>query len=74
MHPILPLSTYRIFDIEKAFRTLQTGKSMGKIVVVPNEGDQAKVTKNTLSAIIYSSLIVHSSGCRAQDQFHSPAT
>ncbi|CAI7594036.1 unnamed protein product [Penicillium glandicola] len=42
VHPILPLSTYRISDIEKAFRTLQIGKSMGKIVVVPHEGDQVK--------------------------------
>jgi NADPH:quinone reductase-like Zn-dependent oxidoreductase len=43
VHPILPLWTYGISDIEKAFRTLQTGKSMGKIVVVPREGDQVKV-------------------------------
>ncbi|KAJ5356473.1 Acyl transferase/acyl hydrolase/lysophospholipase [Penicillium concentricum] len=42
VHPILPLSTYRISEIEKAFRTLQIGKSMGKIVVVPHEGDQVK--------------------------------
>lgn len=45
VHPVLPLSTYPISDIEKAFRTLQIGKSMGKIVVVPREGDQVKVTK-----------------------------
>jgi NADPH:quinone reductase-like Zn-dependent oxidoreductase len=44
VHPILPISTYGISDIEKAFRTLQTGKSMGKIVVVPREGDQIKVS------------------------------
>jgi NADPH:quinone reductase-like Zn-dependent oxidoreductase len=50
VHPILPLSTYRISDIEKAFRTLQSGRSMGKIVVVPYEGDQVKVSRNTLSA------------------------
>ncbi|OQE44094.1 hypothetical protein PENCOP_c002G01853 [Penicillium coprophilum] len=42
VHPILPLSIYRISEIEKAFRTLQSGKSMGKIVVVPHEDDQVK--------------------------------
>lgn len=57
VYPVLPLSIYRISDIEKAFRTLQIGKSMGKIVVVPHEDDQVKV--NTLSVIIYSKLIVH---------------
>jgi NADPH:quinone reductase-like Zn-dependent oxidoreductase len=47
VHPILPLSTYRISDIEKAFRTLQTGKSMGKIVVVPHDEDLVKVSEKT---------------------------
>ncbi|QQK40349.1 Polyketide synthase, putative [Penicillium digitatum] len=42
VHPVRPLSVYRISEIEKAFRTLQNGKSMGKIVVVPHEGDQVK--------------------------------
>jgi NADPH:quinone reductase-like Zn-dependent oxidoreductase len=44
VHPIQPLSAYPISDIEKAFRTLQTGKSMGKIVIVPGEGDQVRVS------------------------------
>ncbi|CAG8903978.1 unnamed protein product [Penicillium egyptiacum] len=53
VHPILPLSTYRISDIEKAFRTLQTGKSMGKIVVVPHGGDQVKaVAPKTSSTLL----------------------
>lgn len=46
VHPILPISVYGISDIEKAFRTLQTGKSKGKIVVVPREGDQVRVGKH----------------------------
>ncbi|KAJ6145304.1 hypothetical protein N7470_009199 [Penicillium chermesinum] len=41
--PILPLTTYRISELETAFRTLQTGKAMGKIVVVPHPGDHVKV-------------------------------
>lgn len=40
--PILPLNTYRISELETAFRTLQTGKAMGKIVVVPHPDDQVK--------------------------------
>lgn len=59
VHPVLPLSIYRISDIERAFRTLQIGKSMGKIVVVPHEGDQVKVNKHTSSGNRCSSLIVH---------------
>jgi NADPH:quinone reductase-like Zn-dependent oxidoreductase len=47
VHPILPLSIYRISDIEKAFRALQTGKSMGKIVIVPQDGDLVKVSEKT---------------------------
>ncbi|KGO61703.1 Acyl transferase/acyl hydrolase/lysophospholipase [Penicillium expansum] len=51
VHPVLPLSIYRISDIEKAFRTLQIGKSMGKIVMVPHEGDQVKASSTTLPVI-----------------------
>lgn len=53
VHPVLPLSIYRISDIEKAFRTLQIGKSMGKIVMVPHEGDQVKASSTTLPVIRY---------------------
>ena len=42
---ILPLTTYHISELETAFRTLQTGKAMGKIVVVPHPGDQVKVSQ-----------------------------
>ncbi|KAI3300122.1 hypothetical protein DTO002I6_845 [Penicillium roqueforti] len=52
VHPVLPLSIYRISDIEKAFRTLQIGKSMGKIVVAPHEGDQVKAVAPKTSATL----------------------
>ncbi|CAI7662741.1 unnamed protein product [Penicillium viridicatum] len=52
VHPVLPLSIYRVSDIEKAFRTLQIGKSMGKIVVVPHEGDQIKAVASKTSATL----------------------
>ncbi|KAJ5082078.1 type I iterative polyketide synthase [Penicillium argentinense] len=43
VNPILPVTMYRISELETAFRTLQTGKAMGKIVVVPHPEDQVKV-------------------------------
>lgn len=41
--PILPLTSYRISELETAFRTLRTGKAMGKIVVVPHPDDRVQV-------------------------------
>ncbi|KAJ5166627.1 type I iterative polyketide synthase [Penicillium canariense] len=53
VHPALPLTTYRISDLEIAFRTLQTGKAMGKIVVVPHQDDHVKaVTPKTGSSLL----------------------
>ncbi|KAJ5577871.1 type I iterative polyketide synthase [Penicillium hispanicum] len=46
VHPIFPVTTYRISELETAFRTLQTGKAMGKIVVVSHPEDQVKVSEN----------------------------
>jgi NADPH:quinone reductase-like Zn-dependent oxidoreductase len=43
VRPILPLTTYPISELETAFRTLQTGKAMGKIVVVPHPDDYVNV-------------------------------
>ncbi|KAF8858215.1 ketoacyl-synt-domain-containing protein [Acephala macrosclerotiorum] len=40
--PISPITTFPISDVETAFRTLQGGKIMGKIVIVPHDGDQVK--------------------------------
>ena len=41
---ISPLSTFPILEVESALRTLQGGKSMGKIVVVPGTDDRVKVS------------------------------
>lgn len=40
--PISPITIFPISDVETAFRTLQSGKTMGKIVVVPHPDDQVK--------------------------------
>ncbi|KAF3398157.1 Compactin diketide synthase mokB [Penicillium rolfsii] len=53
VRPISPLTTYRISELETAFRTLQTGKAMGKIVVVPREDDYVKaVAPKTSSSLL----------------------
>lgn len=46
IRPISPISVYRISEIESAFRTLQSGKSMGKLVIVGDTHDQVKVRRN----------------------------
>lgn len=52
--PISPITVFPISDIENAFRTLQSGKIMGKIVIVPGSDDQVKAlpakTKELLRA------------------------
>ena len=43
LKPIAPISTYPISQLEKAFRTMQAGKHLGKIVIVPHAEDLVKV-------------------------------
>jgi len=40
---IKPITIFPISDVESAFRNLQSGKIMGKIVIVPSSEDQVKV-------------------------------
>uniref|UniRef100_A0A093XSQ6 Lovastatin nonaketide synthase n=1 Tax=Talaromyces marneffei PM1 TaxID=1077442 RepID=A0A093XSQ6_TALMA len=40
--PIYPITKYAISEVEAGLRALQTGKNMGKSVVVPNAHDQVK--------------------------------
>ena len=44
---IATINSFPISQIEAAFRLMQSGKSMGKIVVEPREGDQVKVSCDT---------------------------
>lgn len=41
--PISPITVFPISEVEQAFRTLQGGKTMGKIVVTAGPQDQVKV-------------------------------
>lgn len=55
VRPITPLSTYAISDIESAFRSLQSGKNLGKISITLGETDLVKVSIDVLlfDAIFY---------------------
>ena len=44
---IATINAFPVSQIEAAFRLMQSGKSMGKIVVEPREGDHVKVSHNT---------------------------
>ncbi|KAL8715329.1 MAG: hypothetical protein Q9225_006403 [Loekoesia sp. 1 TL-2023] len=41
--PLDPITTFSITDVEKAFRHMQTGKHMGKIVVTVSPNDRFKI-------------------------------
>jgi NADPH:quinone reductase-like Zn-dependent oxidoreductase len=41
--PITPLSIFPISDVESGFRSLQSGKSLGKIAITIGEAEQVKV-------------------------------
>ena len=43
VRPITPLSTFPISDVESAFRSLQSGKNLGKITITLGEADMVKV-------------------------------
>jgi len=47
--PVGPITSYGINEVEAAFRSLQSGKSMGKLVITPQPGDlvQAIAPKKT---------------------------
>ncbi|KAH0269790.1 putative polyketide synthase, partial [Aureobasidium melanogenum] len=51
IRPVGPITSYGINDVEAAFRSLQSGKSMGKLVIAPQPGDlvQAVAPKKTAS-------------------------
>lgn len=43
IHAVKPVTVYPISEIERAFRFMQAGKHMGKVVIKPNEDDIVKV-------------------------------
>lgn len=47
---VSPVTKFSISDAEKGFRTMQAGRHMGKIVLVPSERDLVKVSRTCLEA------------------------
>lgn len=47
--PISPITVFPLAEVESAFRTLQGGKIMGKIVLVPGEDDQVRAIPSKVS-------------------------
>ncbi|KAI5865333.1 reducing type I polyketide synthase [Durotheca rogersii] len=45
LRPIAPVTAYPISQLEKAFRTMQVGKHLGKIVIIPHADDEVKVRR-----------------------------
>lgn len=63
MENIVAINAFPVSQVEAAFRFMQSGKSMGKIVVEPREGDQVKVG---CDAHIYCPIQPHASQCAAK--------
>ncbi|EFW99415.1 polyketide synthase [Grosmannia clavigera kw1407] len=47
IQPVAPITTYPLADLERAFRTMQAGRHLGKIVVVPHQNDIVPVKIRT---------------------------
>jgi len=43
IRPVSPITTFGMSEVEKAFRMMQTGKHIGKIVLEPRQGDIVKI-------------------------------
>lgn len=52
LQPIAPLTVHPISELEKAFRTMQVGKHLGKIVIVPHADDIVKVCGASESSLL----------------------
>jgi NADPH:quinone reductase-like Zn-dependent oxidoreductase len=48
---VAPIRTFALSDIHKAFRYMQAGKHLGKIVITPNPSDEIKVSVAPTSPI-----------------------
>ncbi|KAF4589051.1 Polyketide synthase [Ophiocordyceps camponoti-floridani] len=50
--PIGPITVLGISELETALRTLQSGKSTGKLIISPRPGEQVKVTHRSAATIL----------------------
>ncbi|PYH41101.1 putative PKS-like enzyme [Aspergillus saccharolyticus JOP 1030-1] len=52
IRPVRPITQFGIGEIEKAFRTMQTGQHVGKIVVEAKEEDEAQLSREETYLIV----------------------
>ncbi|KAL0933408.1 polyketide synthase [Colletotrichum truncatum] len=50
---VAPITKYSISDVGKAFRLMQSGKHLGKIVVTPHKSDLVKIIQAPKAAFLY---------------------
>lgn len=53
---VKPITVFPISELQRAFRTMQAGKHLGKIIIKPNEGDLVKVSYFILAYVFRSQL------------------
>jgi hypothetical protein len=53
LRPVGPVTVFGLGEVEKAFRLLQSGKTTGKLVVVPKAGEQIRATRPTQEAALF---------------------
>ncbi|KAK4121887.1 polyketide synthase [Parathielavia appendiculata] len=53
LRPIQPITVVGLGEVEKAFRLLQSGKTMGKLVVVPKPGEKLRATDPKPDAALF---------------------
>lgn len=51
--PVGPITTYGMNEVETAFRSLQSGKSMGKLVIAPRSGDTVRAVAPKKAANLF---------------------
>lgn len=56
IRPVDPVRVFPAGDMEKAFREMQMGKHIGKLVIKPHAGDEVKVS--TLSNLYYKIILI----------------
>lgn len=71
IRPIPSLTTFSFSQVEEAFRYMQQGKHVGKVVLVPEENDTVKVSPNNKKSLYFTNF--HTTGtCSLQCSVYFP--
>lgn len=55
--PVHPITPYSISDMATAMRQMQGGQHMGKLVLVPRDGDKVKVSQLEISHVVFDGVV-----------------